>query len=71
MPQTVGVHGSTATLLPHTPKAKSKPLPQDDPRQRQPDIDPARDWLGWEPTVPLDEGLTRTIEYFRERLDAA
>ncbi|HNQ89455.1 MAG TPA: SDR family oxidoreductase [Verrucomicrobiota bacterium] len=48
-----------------------KPLPQDDPRQRQPDIARARDWLGWEPTVPLDEGLSRTIDYFRERLDAA
>jgi UDP-glucuronate decarboxylase len=42
-----------------------KPLPQDDPLQRQPDIGMARDALGWEPTVGLEEGLTPTIEYFR------
>ena len=42
-----------------------KPLPADDPRQRQPDIGLARRTLGWEPKVGLDEGLTRTIEYFR------
>lgn len=45
-----------------------KPLPQDDPKQRQPDITRAKTWLGWEPTVPLDEGLKRTIDYFRDRL---
>ena len=42
------------------------PLPQDDPRQRQPDIGLARSKLGWEPKVPLAEGLKRTIEYFRQ-----
>jgi UDP-glucuronate decarboxylase len=42
-----------------------KPLPQDDPRQRQPDITRAREWLGWEPAVPLREGLKHTIEYFK------
>ena len=47
---------------------KFKPLPQDDPRQRQPDITRARTWLGWEPTVPLEEGLKLTIEDFRDRL---
>jgi dTDP-glucose 4,6-dehydratase len=41
------------------------PLPQDDPRQRRPDIAKARELLGWEPRVPLEEGLRRTIEYFR------
>lgn len=41
-----------------------KPLPEDDPRQRQPDISLARDALGWEPVVQLEEGLGRTIEYF-------
>ena len=41
------------------------PLPQDDPRQRQPDIARARDRLGWQPTVALDDGLARTVEYFR------
>ena len=45
-----------------------KPLPQDDPKQRQPDITRAREWLGWEPTVPLQEGLKLTIDYFRDRL---
>ena len=44
-----------------------KPLPSDDPMQRQPDITLAREKLGWEPTVQLDEGLKRTIPYF-ERL---
>jgi UDP-glucuronate decarboxylase len=41
------------------------PLPQDDPRQRQPDIAFARSTLAWAPTVPLEEGLKRTIAYFR------
>ena len=41
------------------------PLPQDDPKQRQPDISLARTKLGWEPQVPLAEGLKRTIEYFK------
>jgi UDP-glucuronate decarboxylase len=45
-----------------------KPLPQDDPTQRQPDITRARQWLGWEPTVHLEEGLTRTVASFRHRL---
>jgi UDP-glucuronate decarboxylase len=43
-----------------------KPLPADDPRQRQPDIEKARSLLGWEPTVALREGLDKTIAYFRE-----
>src|SRR5437899_6455043 len=42
------------------------PLPVDDPKVRQPDIARARATLGWEPRVPLDEGLRRTIAYFRE-----
>lgn len=44
-----------------------KPLPQDDPKQRRPDITKAKALLDWEPTVPLDEGLARTIAYFRSR----
>jgi UDP-glucuronate decarboxylase len=44
------------------------PLPQDDPLQRQPVIDLARRELGWEPTVPLEQGLSATIAYFRQRL---
>jgi dTDP-glucose 4,6-dehydratase len=46
----------------------SKPLPQDDPKQRQPDITRARQTLKWEPQVDLETGLTQTIEWFRERL---
>ena len=45
-----------------------RPLPTDDPMQRQPDITLARNKLGWEPTVQLDEGLRRTIAYFEELL---
>ena len=45
-----------------------KPLPQDDPKQRRPDITRARKWLGWEPDVPLAEGLERTIQYFKPRV---
>jgi UDP-glucuronate decarboxylase len=45
-----------------------KPLPLDDPRQRQPDISKARAALGWEPTVQLREGLQQTIAYFEELL---
>ncbi|TNC71661.1 UDP-glucuronic acid decarboxylase family protein [Rubellimicrobium roseum] len=45
-----------------------RPLPQDDPRQRRPDIGRARELLGWEPRVPLREGLSRTIAQFREEL---
>jgi UDP-glucuronate decarboxylase len=50
-------------------KSKSKivfkPLPQDDPKQRQPDITLAKSRLNWEPKVPLQEGLIKTIEYFK------
>ena len=42
-----------------------KPLPQDDPKQRQPDISLAKRELGWEPTIQLREGLEKTVEYFR------
>lgn len=45
-----------------------KPLPQDDPTQRQPDITLAKNTLGWEPRVPLQEGLERTVAYFRTLL---
>jgi dTDP-glucose 4,6-dehydratase len=45
-----------------------KPLPTDDPRQRRPDITRARTLLGWEPTVQLEEGLVKTIEYFRTKV---
>jgi UDP-glucuronate decarboxylase len=48
-----------------------KPLPSDDPKQRQPDITLARRILNWEPTVFLDEGLALTIEYFKTLLQSA
>jgi UDP-glucuronate decarboxylase len=44
------------------------PLPEDDPRQRKPDITTAQSVLGWIPKVPLAEGLERTVQYFRERV---
>ena len=43
-----------------------KPLPHDDPRQRQPDITLAKEKLGWQPTIELEEGLLRMIEYFKQ-----
>ena len=45
-----------------------KPLPQDDPKQRQPDITKAKKLLGWQPRVPLTEGLVKTIDYFKRKL---
>jgi dTDP-glucose 4,6-dehydratase len=47
------------------------PLPQDDPKQRCPDISKARRILGWEPKIPLEQGLRLTYEYFRQRLAQA
>jgi len=52
-------------------KVTFKPLPVDDPKTRQPDISSARKYLGWEPTVPLEDGLVSTIKYFRELLGLA
>lgn len=46
-----------------------RPLPQDDPTQRQPDISLAKEKLKWQPEVALDEGLKKTIEYFKGRLE--
>jgi len=56
----IALSGSSSKIVAH-------PLPTDDPKQRKPDISRARDDLGWEPTIQLDEGLTQTIAYF-ERL---
>ena len=44
------------------------PLPADDPKQRQPNIDRAKQLLDWSPTVPLSDGLRRTVDYFAGRL---
>ncbi len=49
-------------------KIKYCPLPQDDPKQRQPDISRAQQLLGWQPTIPLREGLQKTVEYFADRM---
>ena len=51
-----------------TAPVEFRPLPEDDPKIRRPDITKARKILGWEPRVPLEEGLTRTIDYFRSVL---
>ena len=59
--KTIALTGSKSQLV-------ELPLPADDPKQRKPDISKARALLGWEPTVALDEGLERTIAYFRKRL---
>jgi UDP-glucuronate decarboxylase len=56
--------GSRSKLVHH-------PLPKDDPTRRRPDITRARALLGWEPRISLEEGLTRTIAYFRAQLGAA
>jgi UDP-glucuronate decarboxylase len=47
-----------------------KPLPEDDPKQRQPDITRAKTYLSWSPTISLDEGLAKTIPDFRARVEA-
>jgi UDP-glucuronate decarboxylase len=57
----IDLTGSKSTIV-------RKPLPQDDPAQRQPDILLARDSLHWQPRVPLDDGVERTIDYFRRLL---
>jgi len=61
-----------ATAVIHMVGARSKivhrPLPENDPRQRQPDISLARNQLSWEPHTQLKEGLTRTIAYFEKLL---
>jgi len=52
-------------------KIKHLPLPEDDPKQRQPDITRAKQLLGWQPTIPLAEGLKKTVAYFAERNEKA
>jgi dTDP-glucose 4,6-dehydratase len=49
-------------------KIVHKPLPEDDPKQRRPDITRAQEWLKWEPEVSLNEGLEKTIDYFAPRV---
>lgn len=59
--QVIDLTGSKSTL-------EFRPLPQDDPRQRRPDISKAKDALAWEPQTPLREGLLKTIAYFDDLL---
>ena len=59
--KTLEMVGSKSSLI-------NEPLPEDDPRQRQPDISLAKEKLGWEPVIKLDEGLGKTIEYFKSVL---
>lgn len=59
--KTLKMVGSKSKLI-------NEPLPEDDPRQRQPDISLAKEKLGWEPVIKLDEGLSKTIEYFKSVL---
>jgi UDP-glucuronate decarboxylase len=54
--------GSTSSIV-------HRPLPADDPKQRQPDVALAREKLSWQPAVPLKEGLRKTIEYFKGELE--
>jgi UDP-glucuronate decarboxylase len=56
------------TMTETTSKIVYQPLPQDDPKQRRPDITRAKTVLGWEPAVALDQGLEKTIDYFRKIL---
>jgi UDP-glucuronate decarboxylase len=60
--------GAVIDLTGSASRIVERPLPEDDPRQRQPDIAKARAVLGWAPKVPLREGLVRTIAYFEELL---
>ena len=62
--QVLEMTGSASTL-------EHRPLPVDDPKVRQPDISRARSLLGFEPRVPLSQGLEKTIPYFREQLEAS
>ena len=57
----IGLTGSKSQIV-------FKPLPADDPKQRQPDISLARERLGWEPQVDVATGLQRTIDYFAAKL---
>jgi UDP-glucuronate decarboxylase len=56
--KTIQMTGSNSELI-------NMPLPEDDPTQRQPDIALAKEKLGWEPVIKLDEGLAKTIDYFK------
>jgi dTDP-glucose 4,6-dehydratase len=58
------------SLVGSTSRIVFRPLPQDDPKQRQPDITRAQSVLGWQPTIGLEEGLAKTVGYFKTKLAA-
>jgi dTDP-glucose 4,6-dehydratase len=58
------------SLVGSTSRIVYRPLPQDDPKQRQPDITRARTLLGWDPKIELEEGLAKTVGYFKSKLSA-
>jgi dTDP-glucose 4,6-dehydratase len=70
-PQEMTIEAIASTIIRMTgarSRIVHRDLPTDDPKVRQPDITRAREWLGWEPKVGLEQGLVRTIEYFRKKL---
>jgi len=72
-PQELTIQGMAETIVRMTGSSSRivyQPLPEDDPKVRKPDITRARTLLDWEPKVSLEEGLTKTIEYFRAKLAA-
>lgn len=62
------LRSSTAHIPEPTFPTSPQPIPSDDPRKRKPDITKAKQHLNWEPAVPLEEGLTLTIDDFTQRL---
>jgi dTDP-glucose 4,6-dehydratase len=69
-PTELTIHEFAVRVLSHFPNAPKiifEPLPQDDPKQRRPDIAKAKRLLGWEPRVSLEEGLKTTVSFFKER----
>jgi len=66
--QVIGLARAVAGVVGADPGVEWRPLPQDDPRRRRPDITKAAALLGWRPRVPLRDGLCRTVEGFRRRL---
>ncbi len=73
-PQELSIEDMARLIIRMTGSASQvvfRPLPTDDPKVRQPDITRARTLLGWEPKVPLEQGLTSTIDYFRTKLAAS
>ena len=70
MPDASQQPSSVLRLVGGKSKLTFHPLPEDDPKQRQPDITLAKSKLDWEPKVVLEDGLKETIAYFRKLLDA-